>query len=79
MKQPGKIASDEVRQIGRRLKAVGLANGDKPLVLHLIVVASPAASPAMAWVAPLFDIDQRHFQGQVLVGKGTREMDQIVE
>ena len=62
-----------------RLEAVRLVNGDQLLVFHLVVVPPPATATAMARITPLLDVDQGHFQGQSLVRKRPREMDQLVE
>ena len=33
----------------------------------------------MPWISPLLDVDQGDFQGEIRMGKDTREVDQFVK
>ena len=69
----------QAAQVGRRAELVDAVHFDEALVFDMMVVVAPPAPPAVARIAPFFDLDERHFERQPAVGKHAREVDQLLE
>ncbi len=79
VKRLGQRRRQQAAQIGRRAEFVDAMHLEQMLVFDLVVVVAPPAAPAVARIAPLFDLDEQHFERQPAMRKDAREVDQLFE
>jgi len=75
----GKLRRKQTAEIGCGTEFFGVVHLNKSLIFDDVIIIASPTPPTVAGVAPFFDLDKRHFDGQVSMRKYACEMDELFE